>query len=120
MKNSAIKMENMKGNIDPKEVVNDINSILSELRNSPIDKNMSSQDIAEIKEELLKVEELALKIKLKMKIEDLFKKEPQLSSREVIIKIFEKLPPKTSKELLPNLTEFIIEKWDELGRKMAA
>ncbi len=110
----------MEGSIDPKKVVNEINEILNEFRNSPIDKNMSTQDIAEIKVELLKVEELALQIKLKLNIEDLFKKQPQLSSREVIIKIFEILPSKTSKELFPGLTEFIINKWDELGRKMAA
>jgi len=110
----------MKEKINPKTVVEEINSILNDFRNDPIDPNLTKEEIASIKIELDKVILLALKIKLKPEMKRCYKTTPAISSRDFLIHLLKTLPKDTPRKLLPLITEHIIEEWIKLSKKMTA
>jgi len=111
---------NMKEKINVKKHLKDIASNLSEIKTGIRDSDLTSEDVSELKDGLMKAELMAYKIKLDIALDKLYSEEPNLLSRDVLMKTFPILRPDISKSLLPILTNFILDEWEVRRKKMAA
>lgn len=110
----------MKGEINAKAAIDKLNTVLKELRNDPVDPNITKEEIKSVKKELGKVQLLALKMKLKPSIQECYNTTPDISSRDLVIHLLGTLSKDTPSELLPPITNHILETWAKLSKKMAA
>ncbi len=110
----------MKEKLNIKKHVEDISKNLSEIREGIKNADLSLGDISEVKAGLLKAELEAYKIKLEPKIDVLHNENPTMMPRDVLMQMYQHLRPEVSQSLLPDLTNFILKRWDLSKQKSAA
>ncbi len=110
----------MEDKINIKKHIKDISENLKEIGQGIRNSDLSSEDTTEIKFGLLKAEMEAYKIKLEPKIDALYLEQPSMMPRDVLMQMYQHLRPEVSQSLLPDLTNFILERWDLNKQKSAA
>ena len=101
----------MKGNINPHEVINSISENLKGLDFKSFDGELSETSLNELKQEFAKVQLTAYKAKLSVKIAQLAKTSPELSSKVVLEKMLAHLPVNITPAFLPVLAAHVVERW---------
>jgi len=101
----------MKGNINPREVINSISEDLKALDFKSLDGELSEASLNELKQEFAKVQLTAYKAKLSIKITQLAKKSPELTSKIVLEKMLAVLPADITPGFLPVLAAHVVERW---------
>ncbi len=111
---------NQKKKFDPKAVVENIHSELDQI-NAALDNNeFSTKALDNIRDASLKLELQGYKTKVGYKLHSLAKTAPEMTARNVLMKMLDLLPPDINKSFLPMLTLFILKEWDLLSTKLAA
>lgn len=114
-------MKKIKNNINPEEVIEKIHENLAAVKKGIAEGNFSKSDISELREEFLDLELQALKTKVSFELHVLFEKDPNLSTKEVLIKVLQLLPEKLNEAFLPILTDYVFQNWKVAeGKKLAA
>ncbi len=115
MKLKKIKMNN----IDPIKHFEEISENLKSLQ-SIVKEGVSDSDLIDLKNDLFKAEFLANKLKLELSMDTLQRDYPELSVRDVVVKLTPELRPDISPKLIPVLIQFIMEDWISRKTRKAA
>ena len=105
--------------IDPIKHFEEISENLNNLH-SIIKEGVSPLEMKDLKNDLLKAEFLAYQLKLGLSIDSLQRKTPELSVRDVIVKLTPELRPDISPKLIPVLIQYIMEEWISRKTRKAA
>jgi len=108
----------VKINLD--EVHYEISSILEEIKNGISESNFTEKEVDNLINEFLKVELQAYKVKLGFELHLISSENPSLTSKDVLVKMFSLLPSDIPKAFLPELTNFVLNEWDDFSEKLAA
>lgn len=114
------KNNNMEDKINIKKHIKNISENLKGIRQGIRNSDLSLEDTADLKSGLLKAEMEAYKIKLEGKIDALYLEQPSMMPRDVLMQMYQHLRPEVSQSLLPDLTNFILKRWELSKRKSAA
>ena len=82
--------------------------------------SLSLEDIQSLQKSLSEVELQAYKTKLGFEIHIFSKTGEQLTSRDFLLKMLGNLPKEVPVNFLPALTEYVLENWVAMNRKVAA
>jgi len=110
----------MKNKINPLELSNNLSQLHEEITVGLQEGDFSLKEISSIENELDKLELQAYKTKLGFEIHIFLKTGEQLTSRDFLLKMLSTLPKEVPVHFLPSLTEYVLENWVSLNRKMAA
>lgn len=114
-------MNKMKGNINPKKITKEITENLKGIDFTQFKKGeLSNEEIKVFKQELMDMELSVIKLKLNLKMEELYKSNPSIGHKGLVLSVLETLPIDTSPELFSIITEYILNEWSKLENKMAA
>lgn len=110
----------MKNKINPLELSNNLSQLHEEIASGLREGDFSLKEISSIENELDKLELQAYKTKLGFEIHLFSKTGEQLTSRDFLLKMLGNLPKEVPVNFLPALTEYVLENWVAMNRKMAA
>ncbi len=110
----------MNKNIDLGKVKGEISSTLEEIKDGLSESNLTQEEANSLMDDVLKVELQAYKVKLNFELRILSEENPTLSSKDVLVKMLSLLPSDIPKEFLPELTNFVLNEWDNSSNKLAA
>lgn len=82
--------------------------------------DFSKEDIQSIREDVNDLMLLACKTKISLNIGDLYKEQPHLPLRDVVVKMLNLLPKEIKEKEISILTNFIMENWKNYTQKKAA
>lgn len=105
-------MKHRKPKIDPEKVLQTIAQTLQELSTGIKTAKLSTADIAELREGFQKIELLAYKGKLKLKIMDFSETNPDASTREAMLHLLTTLPDNLPANMLSDLAGFVAMEWE--------
>ncbi len=105
-------------NIDPKEVFKFMMNEVAEIADGV--KDLSKGDRAEVIKDLEDTILEAYKVKFGFKLDDLKKEQPDLSMKEVLIKMLNLLPADVNDAFVPVLTAYVFENWKPLPQRLSA
>jgi len=108
-------------NINPEEIIeklksNELEKVIDAVREG----DFSKEDIAEISKDFDDLILEAYKTKFSLEIGFLLEEQPDLSVRDVVVKMLKMLPEDVEESHILILTNFIIEKWKSIPQKLAA
>ena len=107
-------------NTDPKEVFKSMHIALGEIDKGLKEGNLSKSDLKEIREDLEDTILEAYKVKFGFKLDDLKKEQPDLSMKEVLVKMLNLLPADVNDAFVPVLTAYVFENWKPLPQRLSA
>ncbi len=82
--------------------------------------NLTEEEIDRLMDSQLQAELQAYKIKLGLEIQILLETCPDLSAKDILVKMLSLLPSDIPKPFLSVLTNYILDEWDGKKRRMAA
>ena len=109
---------NKKGKTE--KVWDKISSTLKEIEVGLDESDLTLEELNALEKEFSSVELHAYKVKLNFEMRVLEKETPTLSSKDVLVKMLSLLPSDIPKSFLPELTNFVLDEWDNFSKKMAA
>lgn len=119
-KNPIKKMENKKSIVDVDQVLAIIDQTLKEIREGLKPEELTAEERAEVSEGFMKVIVKAHQIKLKIKIDLLAAKHPDLSPRKAVVKLLSTLPEDLPASAISELVVFVAKEWEVRMQAVAA
>ncbi len=103
---------------DPREVFKFMMNEVAEIADGV--KDLSKEDRAEVIKEFENTILEAYKVKFGFKLDDLKKEQPNLSMKEVLVKMLNLLPADVNDAFVPVLTAYVFENWKPLPQRLSA
>ncbi len=113
-------MENKKSIVDVDQVLAIIDQTLKEIREGLKPEELTAEERAEVSEGFMKVIVKAHQIKLKIKIDLLAAKHPDLSPRKAVVKLLSTLPEDLPASAISELVVFVAKEWEVRMQAVAA
>ena len=110
----------MKNNQKRNKVWNDLSKNMNEIKVGLSNGNFSNKALDRIRVDVDRLELEGCKTKIDFEISILKRKNAELTSIEVLVKVLSLLPKELSSELIKTLTDYILAEWGDFQRKMAA
>ncbi len=106
-------MENKKPIVDVDQVLATIDRTLKEIREGFKPEELTAIERAEVSKGFMKVIVQAHKLKLKLKIDLLAAKQPDLSPRRAVVKLLSTLPEDLAASAISELAGYAAKEWEQ-------
>ena len=113
-------MKNSKPSVDIDQVLATVDQILKENREDFRPEEWTAAERAEALQDINKIITQAHKLKLKIKIDMLAAKHPDLSPRKAVVKLLSTLPEDLPASAISELAGFAAKEWEEKVQAVAA
>jgi len=110
----------MNKNFNPKELIEKLNHDIAAIGRGMKEGDFSDEERIEQKEALQEVILQAYKTKFAVRLDILKDEEPNLTKKDILVKMLDLLPSDVNPEFLPVLTEYVLENWNVLSQKKVA
>jgi len=110
----------MNKNINPKEVLDKLSEDIGAMRDWVESGNHTKEEISEFRKDLQEVILQGYKTKFTVRLDILKDEEPNLTKKDILVKMLDLLPSDVNPEFLPVLTEYVLENWNVLPHKKVA
>lgn len=113
-------MKKINKDIDPKRIFEQLTEDISAIGNGMKNGSFSKEEVSNIQEDIQDLMLEGFKTKLMVSMDIFSDEQPNLSVKEIVVKMLDLLPNDVSAEHISILTNFVIEKWKVSPQKLAA
>ena len=106
--------------VNPQEVFDNLSKDLAEMQKGLKSGMLSKKEVTDFHEDLQEVILEASKTKFTVRLDILKEEEPNLSKKDVLVKMLDLLPSDVNPDFLPDLIEFVLNNWKVLPQKKVA
>lgn len=110
----------MNKNINPQELVDKLSEDIASIGDGMKNGNFSKEEMTEMRSGLQEVILQAFKTKFSIRLDILSEEEPNLSMKDILVKMLDLLPSDVNPDFLPILTDYVLKKWKVSPQKLAA
>ncbi len=110
----------MNKKVNPQEVFDNLSKDIAEMQKGLESGTLSKKEVTNFREDLQEVILEGFKAKFTVRLDILKEEEPNLSKKDVLVKMLDLLPSDVNPDFLPVLTEFVLNNWNVLPQKKVA